>query len=90
MRSTSNLFDQIIKDNNLANDVELARELGLFPSNISRIRKEKLSIGSTLLIAIHERFEIPVATIRELAGMGKYVRPEAGARVQFKRAQASQ
>jgi hypothetical protein len=53
------------------------------------MRKGQLPLGPTMLIAIHDRFEMPIAEIRELAGMPKYARPEAGARVQFKRAHST-
>jgi DNA-binding transcriptional regulator YdaS (Cro superfamily) len=87
--SINYLFDNLIYTNKLANDAALARELGVFPPTICRMRKEQTQIGATLLIAIHERFDIPVAKIREMAGMPKYERPEAGARVQFKRTRAA-
>lgn len=83
------LFDQIISRNGLANDVALAGALGVFPPTICRMRKGQLPLGPTMLIAIHDRFEMPIAEIRELAGMPKYARPEAGARVQFKRAHST-
>ena len=58
------LLDSLLVDNALKNDAALARALEVAPPVISKLRHGRLAIGSTLILAIHETFGVPVAEIR--------------------------
>lgn len=58
------LFSTLINDNRLKNDAALARELGVAPPVISKIRHGRMSVGDTLILKVHEKFGMPVPDIR--------------------------
>lgn len=65
----NNLLDQLLADNKLKNDAALARELGVAPPVVSKLRHGRLAVGPTLILMIHEKFGVAVKSIREtLAG----------------------
>jgi plasmid maintenance system antidote protein VapI len=65
----NNLLDQLLADNQLKNDAALARELGVAPPVVSKLRHGRLTFGPTLILTVHEKFGVAVKSIREtLAG----------------------
>jgi hypothetical protein len=59
------LLDTLLERGSLKNDAALARELNVAPPVISKIRHHLLPVGPTHILAIHEKFAIPVKEIRE-------------------------
>jgi len=60
------LFDYIREMYNLKTDAELAYTLDSKTPLISRVRNGAIRITPVLILAIHEKTNIPVAKIREL------------------------
>jgi plasmid maintenance system antidote protein VapI len=65
-RPTHPLFDYLTENFDLKNDLQIALELHRTPSSISKFRSRKRPITPALIIAVHERFDIPIKTIKEL------------------------
>lgn len=61
------LFDHLLARFGLKNDAALCRLLKIYPPQLSKTRHGVLPVGATLILAIHEAFDIPVADIRRLA-----------------------
>ncbi len=54
----------------------LAREVGLSPSVISKVRHQRLAISGEILLKIHEATEIPIRELRRMMGdRRKYFSP---------------
>lgn len=68
MNNVSKLLDTLRKRFGIKNDSALARELGMSPPEISKLRSgERLPSAATIL-KIHERWpEVSVKEIRDLA-----------------------
>lgn len=64
----ANLLDEIIKRFGLKNDAALARKANLSPPVVSKMRHEKISLSATIVLALHEAFDMPVQEIKSLAG----------------------
>jgi hypothetical protein len=62
------LLDEVIRKCQLKNDAALARQLGVPPPVISKTRHNKLIIGSSLILKIHEMCDMPVREIRSFVG----------------------
>lgn len=60
------LLDTVIERNNLKNDAALSRALGVAPPVISKIRHGVLPVGATIIIGIHETFNMPIRDIKAL------------------------
>ncbi|MFZ6813581.1 hypothetical protein ACO0K3_03870 [Undibacterium sp. Rencai35W] len=60
------LIEGLIKLFALKNDAELAMNLKVAPPVISKMRHGKLPIGSSILIKIHDTFDISIKEIRAL------------------------
>lgn len=60
------LLDTIISEFGLKNDADIARNLKKSRAEISKIRNGA-TLGDSLILAIHETFDFPVARIRQLA-----------------------
>lgn len=58
------LFDRLLDENNLKNDAALSRELEVSAPVISKLRHGKLPFGPSIILAIHEKFGMPVKEIR--------------------------
>lgn len=71
--NSGNLFDALIARPEIKNDAGLSRALGVAPPVISKIRHGALKVGSSLILAIHETFDVPVAEIRRLIAGGEHV-----------------
>lgn len=61
----AHLIDDLVEAFGLRNDAGLARKLGEPPPVISKWRHERLAIGATGILEIHETFGVPVQWIRE-------------------------
>jgi hypothetical protein len=62
------LLDNLIARFHLKNDAALSRALEVTPPVISKIRHNKLPIGASLLIRMHEFSEMSIAELRNLMG----------------------
>ena len=63
------LFDKLIAEHDLKNDAGLARALDVAPPVISKHRRRSMPIGDSMILRIHETFDMPVRAIRaEIAG----------------------
>ena len=60
------MFDYLTENFDLKSDLQLALELEKRPSSISKFRTGKRPVTPALIIAVHERFNIPIKTIKEL------------------------
>ena len=67
--TTSAFLDACIEKLRLKNDAALARMLEIAPPVISKIRNGKLSIGSNLLLRLHEATGWNVMQMRKDAGL---------------------
>lgn len=61
------LLNTLLTEMKLKNDAALAHALEVAPPVISKYRHDRLKIGPTMILNIHERFGLPVKRIRELA-----------------------
>jgi hypothetical protein len=71
LAAINSFLDELKKDNELKNDAHLCRELGIFPPVLSKVRSGMLNFGPMMILAVHERFGIKVAKIRQLTGAKK-------------------
>jgi hypothetical protein len=54
----------------VSNDVELCRATDIIPSYCSKIRQGKVTrVSAGMMLRIHEKFDIPVAEIRNLIAL---------------------
>jgi transcriptional regulator with XRE-family HTH domain len=60
------LIESLKKLHNLKNDAALSRALGVAPPLISKVKSGVLTIGDSLLIKIHDAFDMPIKEIRAL------------------------
>ena len=67
----ADVLDAAQEKSGAKNDARLAKFLGKFPAAISKCRKERLPIGDSMILAIHEKAGIPVAEIRRLIALGR-------------------
>lgn len=64
-----NLLNALLAAKTLKNDAALARELKVTQPTISKIRSGRNRVAASFILAVHEAFDMPVATIRtHLAG----------------------
>jgi hypothetical protein len=62
------VLDEVIQKFNLRNDAHLCQVLGFSPPHISKIRSRKIPSSPMLALAIHEKFGMSFASMRELDG----------------------
>lgn len=62
------LLDLLKAGANLKNDAALSRALDVAPPVISKLRSGRLPLGATILLAMHEVFEVSIAELKALAG----------------------
>lgn len=67
--SINYLLDTIIRSQQLKNDAALARSLDLSAPVISKLRHGRMPLGATVILSIHEAFDMPIREIKALAGM---------------------
>jgi len=60
------LVDHLLSSQQLKNDAALSRALDVVPAIISKVRSGRMNVSSTIILNIHETFDIPVKTIRSL------------------------
>lgn len=60
-----NLFDTIKTDFRIKNDAVLARQLGVAPPQVSKVRNGALPCTDSMILRIHETYGMPVRKIRE-------------------------
>lgn len=60
------LLDSVIALRRLKNDAELSKLLMLAPSNISKIRHRRARLSATVILRMHEVFDIPIAELKRL------------------------
>ena len=63
------LLDKLQDKHHLKNDAALARELGIQPPIISKIRSHVLAVSCESILKIHERYDMPVTEIRRLIAL---------------------
>lgn len=62
------LLDTLIERLKLKNDAALSRVLEVAPPVISKIRHQRLPVGASILLRMHEVSLIPVRELRDLMG----------------------
>ena len=67
MTNVSKLLDTLRARFDIKSDSALARELGISPPQISKLRSGVQMLSEKMMLRIHERWDIPVKEIRELA-----------------------
>lgn len=60
------LLDTLKAQKKLKTDVALADLLDVHPPVISKVRKGRLPVGASMILAIHEKLGMPVSDIRRL------------------------
>ena len=86
----NHLLDTLIKLMGLKNDAALSRALEVAPPVISKIRHNRLPVGASLLIRMHEVSDLSIRELRELMGdrrakfriSDKQFKPKSGADTQ--------
>lgn len=58
------LFDHLLRTYRVKNDRALAKELGVLPPVISKIRTGFVGMGDSIVLAVHEVFEMPIKDIK--------------------------
>lgn len=61
------LLDTIIERYGVKNDAALSRMLETAPPVLSKVRHRHLPVGPSLVIRIHETFDMPIRDIQALA-----------------------
>ena len=61
------LLDYLIKNHGYKNDLAISKGTGISKGTISKIRTGKLYPSAEVMINLHERFGLPISTIRELS-----------------------
>lgn len=65
---TNTLLDNVINHIGLKNDAALARALEVSPPVISKLRHNRLPLGASLLIRIHEVTDWSIRDIKDVLG----------------------
>ena len=60
------LFDHLLRTYKIKNDSALAKLLGVLPPVVSKIRSGRLGMGDSILLSVHEVFEMPIKDIKEM------------------------
>jgi len=64
----NHLLDTLIQRLGIKNDAALSRALEVAPPVISKIRHNRLPVGASLLIRMHEVSEMSIRELRQLMG----------------------
>ena len=62
------LLDGVIKILSLKNDAALERLLGTAPPVLSKIRHQRLAVGASMLIRMHEVTDLSILELRAMMG----------------------
>lgn len=57
-------LDSLLAHLHLKNDAALSRTIKIAPPQISKIRHRALSVSAAVILAAHERADVPVALMR--------------------------
>lgn len=60
------LFDEIKREFNLPNDRALSDAMGVAPPQVSKVRNGSYALSDSMILRVHERFNIPVANVRAM------------------------
>lgn len=60
------LLDYLKEKFNVKNDRQLAMEIGISHPTISRIRRGHKKASAEVIIAVHEKYGIPISEIKQL------------------------
>ena len=63
----NHLLDILLGKMQLKNDAALSRMLEVAPPVISKIRHRKLAVGATILLRMHEKSDLSIRDLKELA-----------------------
>ncbi len=63
----NDLLDMLLDKPGMKNDAALARALEVAPPVISKIRHGRLPIGASLLIRMHEVFDVSISELKRIA-----------------------
>lgn len=61
------LLDALIQEENLRNDADVARVLGIAAPQVSKTRHGKIDVSDTMRVAIIRKFKWPLKRIDQLA-----------------------
>ena len=67
MTNVANLLNTLRKRFDIKSDSALARELGMTAPDISKLRSGMRLLSARTILRIHERWNLPVKEIRDLA-----------------------
>jgi hypothetical protein len=73
--SQAHLLDVLIGQLRVKNDRALALRLEVPAPTISKVRNDRIPLSAHVLLSMHEESDLPIATLRSLAGDG---RPHTG------------
>ena len=65
----NDLIDQLINVANLRSDAALAKILGVHPPTISKLRHGHVNLTPSVILKIHEAFDIPIKQIKRMANV---------------------
>jgi hypothetical protein len=65
------LLDTVMRLQGMRDDAKLSNAIGSHPPYISKVRAEKIPVGATLMIKIHEATDMPIAEIKRLIALGR-------------------
>ena len=63
----NDLLDMLLDKPGMKNDAALARALEVAPPVISKIRHGRLPVGASLLIRMHEVFDVSIRELKRIA-----------------------
>ena len=63
----NDLLDMLLDKPGMKNDAALARALEVAPPVISKIRHGRLPVGASLLIRMHEVFDVSISELKRIA-----------------------
>lgn len=61
------LLDYLRSEYNLHSDAALAERLEVSPPVISKLRTGRINLSPSIILRIHDAFDIPIAKIKQLA-----------------------
>ena len=61
------LIDHLRREHNIRTDADLAKLLGVRPPAISKLRHGTAALTPSIILKIHEAFNMPVKEIRRIA-----------------------
>ena len=61
------LIDYLRREYNLPTDAALAERLEISPPVISKLRNRHIGLSPSIILRIHEAFDMPIAKIKQIA-----------------------